>query len=672
MSEIKETMEGVEEGKEVVETVEETTVETEETPVERERVEGEYGAEQIQVLDGLEHIRKRPGMYISSTDSKGLHHLVHEVVDNSIDEALAGYCTHIEVTLNQDGSCTVQDNGRGIPTGIHPKEGISTLEVVFTKVNAGGKFGGDSGYKVSSGLHGVGVKAVNALSEWLQAEVHQNGQIYKQVYHRGVPEKSVEVVGVSEVTGTKVTFLPDAEIFETTLFEYDKLKGRLRELAYLNKGLRITLEDTRAGQEKKDSFCYIGGIRSFVEELNKNREEVLFPQVLYFEEKQDDTVCEVALQYNDSYSEVIYSYANNVNTIDGGTHVEGLKLALTKVINNVGRKLNILKENDKLSGEDVREGITAVVSVKLVNAQFESQTKDKLNNSFIRQFVNECVSDKLATFLEENPSSAKELVLRCITAQKARDAARNARELTRRKGVLGSSTLPGKLADCSDKRSELCEIYIVEGDSAGGTAKTGRDRRFQAILPLRGKILNVEKVRLNRVLENEEIKNMITAFGCGILEDFDESKLRYDRIISMTDADVDGAHIRILLYTFLFRYMRPLIEHGHVYAAKPPLYKATSKNGKQVDYLYSEEEKLAYEAAATTKVEYQRYKGLGEMNAEQLWETTMNPETRTLVRVTMQDAAEADQMFTMLMGENPELRRKFIEENASLVTDLDI
>ena len=668
MSENKVT-EVVEEAQGVV-TAADAVVETVEAPAERERVEGEYGAEQIQVLDGLEHIRKRPGMYISSTDAKGLHHLVHEVVDNSIDEALAGYCTHIEVTLNPDGSCTVQDNGRGIPTGIHPKEGISTLEVVFTKVNAGGKFGGDSGYKVSSGLHGVGVKAVNALSEWLIAEVHQNGEIYMQKYHRGVPEKSVEVVGMSELTGTKVTFLPDKEIFETTLFEYDKLKGRLRELAYLNKGLRITLEDTRAGQEKKDSFCYEGGIRSFVEELNKNREEVLFPNALYFEEKQDETVCEVALQYNDSYNEVIYSYANNVNTIDGGTHVEGLKLALTKVINNVGRKLNILKENDKLSGEDVREGITAVVSVKLVNAQFESQTKDKLNNSFIRQFVNECVSDKLATFLEENPTAAKELVLRCITAQKARDAARNARELTRRKGVLGSSTLPGKLADCSDRRSELCEIYIVEGDSAGGTAKTGRDRRFQAVLPLRGKILNVEKVRLNRVLENEEIKNMITAFGCGILEDFDVSKLRYDRIISMTDADVDGAHIRILLYTFLFRYMRPLIEHGHVYAAKPPLYKATCKG--QVEYLYSEEEKLAYDAKATAKVEYQRYKGLGEMSTEQLWNTTMNPATRTLVRVTMQDAAEADQMFTMLMGENPELRRKFIEENASLVTDLDI
>ena len=635
-----------------------------------EKVEGEYGAEQIQVLDGLEHIRKRPGMYISSTDAKGLHHLVHEVVDNSIDEALAGYCTHIEVWLNADGSCTVQDNGRGIPTDIHPKEGISTLEVVFTKVNAGGKFGGDSGYKVSSGLHGVGVKAVNALSEWLEAEVYQNGRVYKQVYNRGVPQRSVSVVGDTDITGTKVTFMPDDEIFETTTFSFDSLKGRLRELAYLNKGLRITLEDKRPGEEKKDSFCYEGGIRSFVEELNKNRDEVLFPEPVYFEEADGDTVCEVAIQYNESYNEVIYSYANNVNTIDGGTHVEGLKMALTKVINDAGRKLNVLKESDKLTGEDVREGITAVVSVKLVNAQFESQTKDKLNNSSIRAFVNKCVTEHMSTFLEENPAVARELVLRCITAQKARDAARNARELTRRKGILESTTLPGKLADCSDRRPELCEIYIVEGDSAGGTAKQGRDRRFQAILPLRGKILNVEKVRLNRVLENEEIKSMITAFGCGILDDFDESKLRYDRIISMTDADVDGAHIRILLYTFLFRFMRPLIEHGHVYSALPPLYKASSK-GKE-DYLYSEEEKVAYDAQATSKIEYQRYKGLGEMSKEQLWETTMNPSTRTLVRVTMEDAAEADTMFTMLMGENPELRRKFIEENASLVTALDI
>ena len=636
-----------------------------------ERVEGEYGAEQIQVLDGLEHIRVRPGMYISSTDEKGLHHLVHEVVDNSIDEALAGYCTHIEVTIEADGSCTVQDNGRGIPVDIHPKEGVSTLEVVFTKVNAGGKFGGDSGYKVSAGLHGVGVKAVNALSEWLEAEVYQNGNVYRQVYNRGVPQRPVQIVGTTDITGTKVHFLPDEEIFETTVFSYDTLKGRLRELAFLNKGLRITLEDKRAGKESVDSFCYEGGIRSFVEELNKGREELLFPEPIYFEEQEGDTVCELAIQYNEGYNEVVYSYANNVRTVDGGTHVEGMRMALTKVINDAGKKLNILKENDRLSREDVLEGITAVVSVKLTDAQFEAQTKNKLNNSTIRTFVNKCVSEKVGDFLELNPAVAKELVLRCITAQKARDAARSARELTRRKGVLGSTTLPGKLADCSDKRPELCEIYIVEGDSAGGTAKTGRDRRFQAILPLRGKILNVEKVRLNRVLENEEIKSMITAFGCGILDDFDESKLRYDRIISMTDADVDGAHIRILLYTFLFRYMRPLIENGHVYSAMPPLYKASQK-GKEDVYLYSEEEKLAFDAQATGKVEYQRYKGLGEMSTEQLWDTTMNPATRTLVRVTMKDAAEADQMFTMLMGESPELRRKFIEENASLVTDLDI
>ena len=623
-----------------------------------EKVEAAYGAEQIQVLDGLEHIRKRPGMYISSTDEKGLHHLVSEVVDNSIDEALAGYCDRVDVTVNADGSCTVVDNGRGIPTEIHPK------------VNAGGKFGGDSGYKVSSGLHGVGVKAVNALSEWLEVEVSQNGHVYKQVYNRGVPQRALQIIGDTDKTGTKVTFFPDAEIFETITFRYETLKIRLKELAFLNKGLTITLTDLRSGHERSDTFYYEGGIKELVEELNKGQ-ETLFETPLYFEAQEDTTVCEIALQYNESYNEVIYSYANNVNTIDGGTHVEGLKLALTKIINDAGRKLNILKDSDKLTGEDVREGITAVVSVKLENAQFESQTKDKLNNSFIRPFVSKAVAEKFGTYLEEHPSEARELVLRCITAQKARDAARNARELTRRKGVLESTTLPGKLADCSDKRPELCEIYIVEGDSAGGTAKQGRDRRFQAILPLRGKILNVEKVRLNRALENAEIKAMITAFGCGILDDFDESKLRYDRIISMTDADVDGAHIRILLLTFLFRYMRPLIEHGHVYSAKPPLYKASVK-GKDDVYLYSEEEKILFDAANNNKVEYQRYKGLGEMSTEQLWDTTMNPATRTLIKVSMADAMEADKMFNILMGESPALRRQFIEENATLVTDLDI
>lgn len=636
-----------------------------------EKVEGAYGAEQIQVLDGLEHIRKRPGMYISSTDEKGLHHLVSEVVDNSIDEALAGYCTNIDVAINPDGSCTVEDNGRGIPTEIHPKEGVSTVEIVFTKVNAGGKFGGDSGYKVSSGLHGVGVKAVNALSEWLEAEVYQNGHIYRQIYNRGVPQRALAVIGDTQKTGTKVTFYPDAEIFETVVFKYETLKARLKELAFLNKGLTITLTDNRKDHERHDSFCYEGGIRELVEEINKGS-ETLFSEPIYFEEHDGTTVCEIALQYNESYNEVIYSYANNINTIDGGTHVEGLKLALTKIINDAGKKLNILKDSDRLTGEDVREGITAVVSVKLEDAQFESQTKDKLNNSFIRSFVSKCVQERFGTYIEEHPQEARELVLRCITAQKARDAARNARELTRRKGVLETTTLPGKLADCSDKRPELCEIYIVEGDSAGGTAKQGRDRRFQAILPLRGKILNVEKVRLNRVLENAEIKAMITAFGCGILDDFDESKLRYDRIISMTDADVDGAHIRILLLTFLFRYMRPLIEHGHVYSAMPPLYKATVKGSKDDVYLYSEEEKTAFDAANNNKVEYQRYKGLGEMSTEQLWDTTMNPATRTLVKVSMKDAVEADKMFSILMGESPALRRQFIEENATLVKDLDV
>ena len=635
-----------------------------------EKVEGEYGAEQIQVLDGLEHIRKRPGMYISSTDAKGLHHLVHEVVDNSIDEALAGYCTHIEVWLNADGSCTVQDNGRGIPTDIHPKEGISTLEVVFTKVNAGGKFGGDSGYKVSSGLHGVGVKAVNALSEWLEAEVYQNGRVYKQVYNRGVPQRSVSVVGDTDITGTKVTFMPDDEIFETTTFSFDSLKGRLRELAYLNKGLRITLEDKRPGEEKKDSFCYEGGIRSFVEELNKNRDEVLFPEPVYFEEADGDTVCEVAIQYNESYNEVIYSYANNVNTIDGGTHVEGLKMALTKVINDAGRKLNVLKESDKLTGEDVREGITAVVSVKLVNAQFESQTKDKLNNSSIRAFVNKCVTEHMSTFLEENPAVARELVLRCITAQKARDAARNARELTRRKGILESTTLPGKLADCQEKNVSLTELYLVEGDSAGGSAKDGRDSRYQAILPLRGKVLNVEKSRVDKVYGNQSLIPIIQALGCGIGDSFNMEKLRYGKIIIMADADVDGSHIQILLLTFFFRHMKPLIEEGHVYMAMPPLYKVYSGT-KQV-YAFSDAERDAALAELGSRAKAERYKGLGEMDADQLFETTMNPETRTLKKATIDDAIACDRIFSICMGDKVEPRREFIEENAKYVENLDV
>ena len=632
------------------------------------KVQGEYGEEQIQVLEGLEPVRKRPGMYIGSTDERGLHHLVQEIVDNSIDEALAGYCNTIRVTINKDGSCSVEDNGRGIPTGIHHKEGISSVELVLTKLHAGGKFGG-GGYKISGGLHGVGLSVVNALSEWLEVEVSQNGHVYKQIYNRGVPQRALAIVGDTDKTGTKVTFYPDDEIFETVVFNYDNLKVRLRELAYLNKGLTISIRDEREEKPKFDEFCYEGGILHFVEDLNRNK-ETLFSAPVYFEEEQGDSAIEVAIQYNDGYNETIFSYANNIHTEEGGTHLDGFKAALTKVINDAGHRLNILKENDKLSGEDVREGITAVVSVKLTEPQFEGQTKTKLGNSSMRSFVQKATVEHLGTYLEENPSQARELILRCITAQKARDAARNARELTRRKGILENTTLPGKLADCSEKRSELCEIYLVEGDSAGGTAKQGRDRRFQAILPLRGKILNVEKARLNHVLENEEIKSMITAFGCGIHDDFDESKLRYDRIICMTDADVDGSHIRILLLTFFFRFMRPLIEKGHVYVAQPPLYKAT--RGKEEKYMYSDAELDAYRAENPGKFDLQRYKGLGEMNSTQLWETTMNPATRTLLRVNMKDAVEADEMFSLLMGEKPELRRQFIEQNAKLVAELDV
>ena len=633
-----------------------------------EKVQGEYGQEQIQVLEGLEPVRKRPGMYIGSTDERGLHHLVQEIVDNSIDEALAGYCNAIRVTINADGSCSVEDNGRGIPTGIHAKEGISSVELVLTKLHAGGKFGG-GGYKISGGLHGVGLSVVNALSEWLEVEVYQNGHVYRQIYNRGVPQRALAIVGDTDKTGTKVTFYPDGDIFETVIFNYDNLKVRLRELAYLNKGLTISIRDERETPPKFNEFCYEGGILHFVEDLNRNK-ETLFEKPVYFEEEQDDSSIEVAIQYNDSYSETIFSYANNIHTEEGGTHLDGFKSALTKVINEAGHRLNILKGDDKLTGDDVREGITAAISVKLTEPQLEGQTKTTLGNSAMRTFVMRATTEHLGTYLEENPSQARELILRCVTAQKARDAARNARELTRRKGILENTTLPGKLADCSERRAELCEIYLVEGDSAGGTAKQGRDKRFQAILPLRGKILNVEKARLNHVLANEEIKSMITAFGCGIHDDFDESKLRYDRIICMTDADVDGSHIRILLLTFFFRFMRPLIEKGHVYVAQPPLYKAT--RGKEEKYMYSDAELEAYRNSNPGKFDLQRYKGLGEMNSTQLWETTMNPATRTLLRVNMKDAVEADEMFSLLMGEKPELRRQFIEQNAKLVAELDV
>lgn len=635
--------------------------------MEQQNLSYDQGA--IQVLEGLDPVRKRPGMYIGSTDERGLHHLVTEVVDNSIDEALAGYCDKIIVSIENDGSCKVVDNGRGIPTGIIPKEGKSAVEVVLTKLHAGGKFGG-SGYKISGGLHGVGVSCVNALSEWLEATVYQNGKIYKQIFNRGIAQRPLQEVGTTDRTGTTIQFYPDPEIFETLDFNYDTMKIRLRELAYLNRGLTIQLIDRREEPARDESFHYEGGIVQFVESLNKNKETV-FPEVIYFDESYENGEVEIAMQYNDSYSETIFAFANNINTEEGGTHLEGFRNSLTKIINDYGKNNNILKGDEKLSGDDVREGLTAVISVKLTNPQFEGQTKTKLGNSEMRTVVAKAMTEGLGSYLEEHPKEAKDLIMKGVLAQKAREAARNARDLARRKSALESTTLPGKLADCSDKDPSLCEIYLVEGDSAGGSAKMGRDRRFQAILPLRGKILNVEKARLHKVLENEEIKTMITAFGAGIKEDFDESKLRYNRIICMTDADVDGSHIRILMLTFFFRFMRPLIENGHVYIAQPPLYKVTK--GKTVKYCYSDDELNEYlDSVGRKGNEIQRYKGLGEMDPEQLWETTMDPKSRTLLRVNMDDAIAADEIFTVLMGEQPELRRQFIEDNATLVTELDI
>ena len=634
-----------------------------------EEVKHSYNATDIQVLEGLDPVRKRPGMYIGSTDTRGLHHLVTEVVDNSIDEALAGYCTRIKVEILSDGAVRVTDNGRGIPVGIIEKEGKSAVEVVLTKLHAGGKFG-SGGYKISGGLHGVGVSCVNALSEWLVAEVRQGGKLYRIRFNRGVAERPLSVVGEAEDTGTTITFYPDGDIFETLDFNYDTMKSRLRELAYLNKGLTIEIADERVEPARREVFCYEGGIVSFVESLNRNK-ETIFENVVYFDAQYVDSEIEVAMQYNDSYTDTILAFANNINTEEGGTHLDGFKAAITKVINDYGKKAGILKEADKLSGEDVREGLTAVISVKLAEPQFEGQTKTKLGNSSMRAAVAKSVAEGLGTYLEEHPREAKELILKTITAQRAREAARAARETARRKSALESTTLPGKLADCTDKDPKVCEIYLVEGDSAGGSAKQGRDRRFQAILPLRGKILNVEKARLHKVLENEEIKAMITAFGCGINTDYDESKLRYDRIICMTDADVDGSHIRILMLTFFFRFMRPLIENGHVYIAQPPLYKLA--RGKQEWYFYDDDALNAfYEENGRKGYDLQRYKGLGEMNPEQLWETTMDPKSRTLLRVTMEDAISADEMFSVLMGEQPELRRAFIEENAKLVEELDV
>ena len=635
----------------------------------------EYGADQIQILEGLEAVRKRPGMYIGSTSSRGLHHLVYEIVDNAVDEALAGFCTEIHVDINPDNSITVTDNGRGIPVGINHKAGIPAVEVVFTILHAGGKFGG-GGYKVSGGLHGVGASVVNALSEWLEVTIHRDGKEYKQRYERGKTMYPLKVTGDCDpnASGTKVDFLPDKEIFEDTIYDYDILKQRLREMAFLTKGLRIVLEDKREGQEREKVFHYEGGIREFVSYLNRSK-EALYPEIIYCEGEKDGVAVEVAMQHNDSYTENTYGFVNNINTPEGGTHITGFRNAITNTFNDYARKNKLLKDSEpNLSGDDIREGLTAIISVKIGNPQFEGQTKQKLGNSEARGAVDSVVSKQLEIFLEQNPTVAKATVEKSVLAQRAREAARKARDLTRRKSALDSMSLPGKLADCSDKNPENCEIYIVEGDSAGGSAKTARNRATQAILPLRGKILNVEKARLDKIYGNKEIKAMITAFGTGIHEDFDISKLRYHKIIIMTDADVDGAHIATLLLTFLYRFMPELIKQGYVYLAQPPLYKV--EKNKKVWYAYDDDElnNILTEIGRDGNNKIQRYKGLGEMDAEQLWETTMDPEKRNLLRVTMDEAAtsEIDLTFTTLMGDKVEPRREFIEENARFVKNLDI
>ena len=632
-----------------------------------------YDAEQIQVLEGLEPVRKRPGMYIGSTGPKGLHHLVYEIVDNSVDEALAGYCTEINVTINKDNSITVEDNGRGMPVDKHPKLGIPAVEVIHTVLHAGGKFGG-GGYKVSGGLHGVGASVVNALSTRMEVEVKRDGKIYRQAYEQGKTVSKLEVVGDTKKTGSKTTFWPDAEIFsETTEYDYDTLQHRLRETAFLNKGIKITLEDKRESNKKKEVFHYEGGIKEFVKHMNQNK-EALHKDIIYFEVKKAD-VCEaeVAMQYTDRYNEMILSYANNINTVEGGTHLVGFKSALTRVFNDYARKNKFLKDSDQaLSGEDVREGLTAIVSVKLAEPEFEGQTKAKLGNTEMRGFVETSTNENLMAFLEENPAQAKIIMEKCLRAARAREAARKARELTRRKSVLDSNSLPGKLADCSSKDPAVSEIFLVEGDSAGGSAIDGRDRTRQAILPLRGKILNVEKARLDKILNSDEIKNMITAFGCNIGNDFDIEKLRYHKIIIMTDADVDGAHIRTLLLTFFYRYMPELIRQGYVYAAQPPLFQV--KQGKDIYYTYSDREQDALLAKLNGKgkINIQRYKGLGEMDAEQLYYTTMSFEHRTLIQITIDDATRADEIFSTLMGDKVAPRKKFIEENAKYVKNIDI
>ena len=627
-----------------------------------------YDAGNIQVLEGLEAVRMRPGMYIGSTSARGLHHLVYEVVDNSVDEALAGYATHIEVTICEDNSIEVIDDGRGIPTGMH-ETGMPAVELVLSKLHAGGKFGG-GGYKVSGGLHGVGISVVNALSEWTIVDVYQHGKIQEISFERGNKTSDLKEIGTTDRTGTTVRFKPDAQIFETIIFEFDVLKTRLQELAFLNKGLRITLSDKR-GEGRSESFHYEGGLVQFIEYLNEAKEAIT-PSVISIDNTRDDVVVDVALQYNDSYSETILSFVNNINTIDGGTHLSGFRTALTRTLNDYGRKAGILKENESnLTGEDVREGLTAVVSVKVLEPQFEGQTKGKLGNSEVKGITDTIVSDGLRVFLEEHPAEAKKIIEKATNASRAREAARKARELTRRKNALEVSSLPGKLADCSEKDTTMTEIYLVEGDSAGGTAKQGRDRRYQAILPLRGKILNVEKARLDKILANAEIRSMITAFGTGIGQDFDITKSRYNKIIIMTDADVDGAHIRTLLLTFFYRYMRPLIEEGHVFIAQPPLYQI--KKGQKQWYAYSDQELSdRLDEIGREGITIQRYKGLGEMNAEQLWDTTMNPEHRTILQVSMEDSIAADKIFSVLMGDKVEPRRKFIEDNAEYVRNLDL
>lgn len=641
-----------------------------------EKYNHKYGAEQIQVLEGLEAVRKRPGMYIGSTSVRGLHHMVYEIVDNCVDEALAGYCTEIKVAIEPGDIISVEDNGRGIPVEIHPKTHISTAETVYTVLHAGGKFGGDSGYKVSGGLHGVGASVVNALSTWTEVTIKRDGGLYQMYFEKGKTVKKLEKIGDAEGTGTKVRFLADDTIFESLDYDYETLEKRFREMAFLTKGLKITIEDKREETPKKAEFCFEGGLVSFVEFLNKNKEK-LHKTPIYIE-KNGEIPVEIAIQYTSSYSENIYTFVNNINTIEGGTHLEGFKRSLTKVFNDYARSHNILKEKDNnLQGEDIREGITAVVSVKVKEPQFEGQTKTKLGNSEVTGVVQSMVNEALSTFLEENPNVAKAILEKCISASRAREAARKARELVRKKNSLETSTLPGKLADCSSKNADECEVYIVEGDSAGGSAKQGRDRKFQAILPLWGKMLNVEKARADKIYGNDKLNPVILAVGAGIGADFDITKIRYGKVIIMADADVDGAHIRTLLLTFFFRYMRPLIENGNVYLAQPPLYKLSKKGMKDV-YCYTDEDldkaykELEEKGINRDQLGLQRYKGLGEMNPEQLWDTTMNPETRILVKVTMEDAIKADEIFTLLMGDEVEPRREFIQQNAKYVKNLDI